>query len=91
MPCPSCGTSRSVIALLHQHWMEAFLWNPFGYVVAALMLVLPPWLLLDVLGRKQSLFLAYRKTEFWLKKPWLAAPLILFVLLNWMWNLMKGL
>ena len=90
-PCPSCGTSRSVMALMHQNWTKAFLWNPFGYVVAALMLVLPPWLLLDVLRKRDHLFHAYRNIEYWLKKPWLAGPLLLLVLANWIWNFMKGL
>lgn len=91
-PCPSCGTSRSVMSLLqHQNWWQAAQWNPMGYVVAALMLVLPPWLIFDVVIGRQSLFITYRKIEFWLKKPWLAGPLIVLVLANWIWNIIKGL
>jgi hypothetical protein len=35
-PCPGCGSTRAVIALLHGEWAEVFRTNPFGPVMAVL-------------------------------------------------------
>jgi hypothetical protein len=42
LPCPGCGMSRSVAALVSGHWREALAWHAFGplaVAVAALMVV----------------------------------------------------
>lgn len=42
LPCPGCGMSRSVAALVRGHWREAIAWHAFGplvLVVAVLMAV----------------------------------------------------
>jgi hypothetical protein len=33
----------------------------------------------------------YNQTELVLKRKWIAIPAILLVLLNWIWNIAKGL
>jgi Protein of unknown function (DUF2752) len=37
LPCPTTGGTRSMIAMLHGQWIEAFLWNPFTPVYIALL------------------------------------------------------
>jgi hypothetical protein len=37
MPCPACGTTRAVDALMHGHLWEAMLINPFGLPALLLM------------------------------------------------------
>jgi len=91
IPCPSCGSTRSVIALIHGDWLQAIYINPFGIIIALIMLIIPFWILFDTITKKITLLNFYRHTETFLKKPIIAIPLILFVLINWIWNITKGL
>jgi hypothetical protein len=40
VPCPLCGMTRSVVALVHGHLLESLRFNPAGIVVAFLALAL---------------------------------------------------
>lgn len=91
MPCPSCGSTRSVISIVNGKFSDALSINPLGYIIAVIMVLIPLWLLIDVLIKKKSLFKFYIKMETYLKKPQLAIPLIVLVLINWIWNITKGL
>ncbi len=90
-PCPSCGTTRAVLLLMKGKITESLLVNPFGILVAAIMTVLPIWIFIDIVLQKETFYLRYKKAEVLLRKPRLAAFLILLVLLNWIWNLYKHL
>jgi hypothetical protein len=37
VPCPTTGCTRSVLALLHGEWSQAFLWNPFALAYVLLL------------------------------------------------------
>ncbi|MES2558301.1 MAG: DUF2752 domain-containing protein [Bacteroidota bacterium] len=91
IPCPSCGSTRSVLFILDGQFADALLMNPLGYIVALLMLCLPLWILTDLITRKQSLYTLYTKTETYLRKAGYAIPLTALVVLNWIWNITKGL
>lgn len=91
VPCPSCGSTRSVFALLHGNLSQAWLINPFGFVLAVLMTIVPVWILADLATRRNSLFNVYNRAETVFKKPGIAVSLILLVLINWIWNIAKGL
>lgn len=91
IPCPSCGSTRSVISLIRGDFQEAFTTNPLGYIIGLIMLFAPLWITFDVITRKNSLFEFYKKTEFNLKKLQYALPLLLLVIFNWIWNITKGL
>tara|TARA_R110002096_G_scaffold135456_6_gene287462 strand:+ start:4060 stop:4428 length:369 start_codon:yes stop_codon:yes gene_type:complete len=91
VPCPSCGSTRSVISLANGKFSDALQINPLGYVVATIMLISPIWILIDVLFKKKTLFDFYKKMETFLKKPKFAIPLIFFIVVNWIWNIAKGL
>lgn len=90
-PCPSCGTTRAVTLLLNGEIINSLLLNPFGIIVAIIMTIFPVWVLTDIALRKETFFLAYKKAETIIRKPWIAIVLILLVLLNWIWNLYKNL
>lgn len=91
IPCPSCGSTRSVISLTNGNFIEAFTINPIGYIVASIMLFAPFWIVFDLVTRKSTLLNFYLKFETFLKKPKYSIPLILLVVINWIWNISKGL
>ena len=91
IPCPSCGSTRAIIALLSGHFSESLLINPLGLILSAMMILGPLWIFYDYSARKQTFYDAYKRMEEWMKKPQLYMPCIMLVLLNWYWNISKGL
>ena len=91
IPCPSCGSTRSIISLTKGDFIGALNINPIGYLVALIMLVAPLWILADTIMNKNTLFDLFQKIETLLKRPIIAIPLILLVIINWIWNITKGL
>ena len=91
IPCPSCGTTRAMMSLVNGDFFEALLLNPFGYIVALIMLLAPVWIVIDLISKSSSLFTSYQKIEKFLVKPKFAIPLSFLVLANWIWNITKGL
>src|SRR5690606_2597037 len=91
IPCPSCGSTRSVISLTKGNIVEALTINPFGLIVASIMFIAPFWIALDIATQRNTLFNFYLKVEAFLKQRKYAIPLILLVIANWIWNISKGL
>ena len=91
LPCPSCGSTRAVISLLHGNITKSLILNPLGIIIAIIMVVAPPWIFSDILTKNESLLAFYYKTEVFLRRPGVAIPLIALVLVNWIWNITKGL
>lgn len=91
IPCPSCGSTRAILSLSDGQVLTAFQLNPFGIVLGILMLALPVWIVIDVIRGQNSLFKAYQQAERHLNNPRFAVPLVGLVLLNWIWNITKGL
>jgi len=92
IPCPSCGTTRSVNALLHMHPGEAFFINPLGYVAVLAALVLPVWLMHDIFRRSNSCYRFYLSVEKRFNtKPVFAVLFFGLITVNWAWNIYKHL
>jgi hypothetical protein len=91
LPCPACGTTRSVMSIYQGNISQAALYNPLGFLAVIILIIVPFWMLYDVISGKSSLFNAYYKMELQLKSKLIAIPLIGIVLVNWIWNIMKGL
>jgi hypothetical protein len=91
LPCPSCGTTRAVSYLFNGEIAKSLFLNPFGIIVAVIMIVSPGWIIWDAITKKQSFYNFYIKTEKLLRKKEIAIPLIVLVILNWIWNINKHL
>jgi hypothetical protein len=65
--------------------------NPIGFILMTILIISPFWILYDLISRKETLFNAYQKAEFFMRRKWIAIPAILLVFLNWIWNISKGL
>lgn len=90
-PCPSCGTTRAVTLVFRGRLWESLQMNPFGILVSAIMTIVPFWILMDMMLKKESFFIFYKKAEAVLRKKGMAIPLIILVFLNWMWTIYKDL
>lgn len=92
LPCPSCGTTRSLIALIHGHLQKALFINPLGLLMALALLIIPAWIVSDTLTRNDSFFRNYNLIErIFATKKWVAVFAVAVILLNWFWNIKKGL
>jgi hypothetical protein len=91
LPCPSCGSTRSVLALLNGEFAGAFYYNPLGYLILLLMILLPVWVVYDLIRRKESFIRSYKNIESLFRKRCIVIPFILLILSNWIWNFFKYL
>ncbi len=90
-PCPSCGSTRSIQALLDLDLVGSLLINPFGIILVTGFLVLLPWSVYDLVKQKNTISHYYHQLENKLKNRSLVLFLISLVLINWIWNIMKNL
>ena len=89
IPCPSCGNTRAVHAAFHGEWLESLYYNPLGLLLAALMVVIPIWIIVDLLRGTSSFLHAYQTVEQKLQCWPYAVTGIVAILINWIWNLVK--
>jgi hypothetical protein len=91
MPCPSCGSTRSLLALLKGNLLDSLYWNPIGIIIALFLLIAPVIIIYDGLSHKSTLFNLYNKMEQIVRQKWVAVPAIMLIMVNWIWNIHKGL
>ena len=87
VPCWGCGTVRVMQLLMQGKVIEALMLNPLS-VVACIMVVVGMviwWM--DYFCHTHVLFSLSRKKI----HPLIIAGLVVLVLLNWVWNIQKGL
>ena len=89
IPCPACGSTRSVLALMHGDLAGGLYWNPLGFLIFAVLLIFPFWIGFDLLFNKATLFKFYGHFENTLRRKWVAISAVALVLLNWAWNIWK--
>jgi hypothetical protein len=89
IPCPSCGSTRSVLSILHGEFWNALLLNPLGYVVLSIMFAIPIGLAFDFFSGQNRLIDVYKKTEEKIRRKPLAIFLITIIIVNWIWNIFK--
>ena len=89
--CPSCGTTRSILSVLHGDVFDALYWNPIGIILLFVLIVFPVWIVYDLILKKESFLMFYRRVENLLKQKRIAIPAIVLIIVNWIWNIYKGL
>jgi hypothetical protein len=77
------------MAILHGDFVQAWLFNPFGFLIAGLMIVVPLWIVMDWICGKDNFSRIYQKTEQLFKRKYVYIPAIALVLGNWIWNFFK--
>lgn len=56
IPCPACGSTRAIIAIINGHIQEALALNPLGFVLLALLILLTVGIPYDYLRRQRNLY-----------------------------------
>ncbi len=90
IPCPSCGSTRSVLALMNGDLAGGLYWNPLGYFIFAVLLIVPFWIAYDLVLKKSTLIHSFQLFENTLRRRWVAIPAIALILVNWVWNIVKA-
>lgn len=67
-PCPSCGTTRATILGFKGEWLQSLLINPFGIIVIVIMTIVPIWIGVDWIFKKETFYSFYKKANFHFKK-----------------------
>lgn len=91
IPCPSCGTTRSIIKLLEGDFNTAVYINPLGVAVFILLVIFTVLLLIEITGKKRNLPLLAARINNYIRRPIYAIPLICLMTVNWVWNIYKSL
>jgi hypothetical protein len=92
IPCPACGTTRAVLLLINGNIKEALWLNPLSILISMGLILLPAWILLDVLTQRFTLEEHFRYVEQKIKtQKIIYIPLITLLLMNWCWNIVKDL
>ncbi len=92
IPCPSCGTTTAMVELVHGNILSSLLINPFGVLMTIALIIFPVWIIADLLRKQESFFRFYRWLETLLNQHrWFSVPAVLVVIMNWIWNISKGL
>jgi hypothetical protein len=87
VPCPGCGTTRSVIHVLHGEVLDAVKSNPLGLLAVAALSVLPFWIAVDLARGRASLMQAYDVLNHQLARCAVLVVIVLLVLCVWTWNI----
>lgn len=91
LPCPSCGTTRAVTHFFYGDFLTSLYLNPFGIIVAGIMVICPIWIAFDFFKNTQTFYDFYLKMESKIRTRKILFLLVILVLLNWFWNIYKQL
>ncbi len=90
VPCPSCGSTRAVLAIWRGDAVGALLINPLGLLLAVGLAAVPMWMAFDLASGKRTLHRAWGWLEGKLRVKWISALVIILIVLNWIWNIYKN-
>jgi len=75
---------------MHGDIVGGLYWNPIGFLIFAGLVVAPFWLGYDLMLKKETLYRTFISCENALRNKWMAIPAIVLVIVNWIWNIYKG-
>ncbi len=87
VPCPGCGTTRSVMHVLHGDMQDALMSNPLGLLAVAALSVLPLWIAVDLVRGRASLMHAYEMLNQQLARRAVLVVIVVLVICLWTWNI----
>ena len=87
IPCPSCGITTSIVLLLHGKIVNALNSNPLGIPVSATMFLIPFWIFIDIILKKETFYNFYMKSENLFKQKYIALPALLLITILWSWKI----
>ncbi|MCA5586276.1 DUF2752 domain-containing protein [Parabacteroides gordonii] len=90
-PCPACGTRRALFALLNGNIYESILINPYGLLLLLLATSYIIGTVSDLIRKRQQFRNWLKQTEQYLANKYILTILIALTILNWIWNINKGL
>ena len=90
-PCPACGTRRALLSLLKGDIYTSVLINPYGLLFALLVIFYTTGLISDFVRKNRQFRDWLKRSEQLLANKYILMLIILLMLLNWMWNIHKGL
>lgn len=91
LPCPACGSTRSVLHIINGNPQAAFFMNPLGFLFTLFLIAAPFLLFVDVILKKEILWRFYNRSEIYLKNKSILTAVVSLIALNWIWNILKGL
>ena len=90
-PCPACGTRRALLSLLKGDIYTTVLINPYGLILALLVIFYTTGLTCDFIRKSRQFRDWLKRSEQLLANKYILMLIILLMLLNWIWNIHKGL
>jgi hypothetical protein len=78
-------------AIFDGNFRNALLINPLGFIALLVLFIVPLWISTDWFTRKSSFQDFYHQVEFYLSNKRISLPILGLVILNWIWNINKGL
>lgn len=90
IPCPACGSTRSVLELSKGNISESLLINPLGLIYGMGLVIVPIWILFDLSRKDSSLYTFAQRLNKNIKNPVIFTALIFLIVINWIWNIYKG-
>lgn len=90
-PCPACGTRRALFALMYGNIQESLLLNPYGLLFVLLAAFCLAGIISDFVRKKHRFRDWLKKAERSLANKYILSLIVLLTILNWIWNIHKGL
>lgn len=87
IPCPGCGLTRAFYSILHGDFCSAFYYNALSIPLSFFVLISFFWNTIDYINKRDS----YSKFMNKLKSPKFIGILVLITILNWIWDIIKGI